>query len=603
MRAFSISQGKIIDVPDGTQLINNKPQVDPYTGTNTSTGTGTGTNTNVNTGAGTGTTVVNPIDTSTKVTDTSSDPVSTATSLKDLDTTYNTETNNISTYYDKYLTNPNADDATKKEALRQKNEKLKIASEKHDQWIAQYNEKNKKQADTPSTELKDEQGNVVDQLLSRDLTEITSDPASLGLNRLGSYKPGTSAFMTRKLSERLVNLIQLESAKYLKGQGQVSNSEREMLAAAATALDTGLNEADYRAMLLELKQKLSPKSFNAVFNPGGSTPAAQTTAANTAGTTVTPSPTVAPNPSVTPAPTAGLTSASSATLAGGLPQTPQDLGSLYKKGADALASIPQPIKNAFPITQLPERIPQMLNSYTLPETRDYLGKAVQGKLAIQKKPQSLGDMAAGLAGPIGTSIARPDIGKETIGPALEIAFVADSLSALKHKLYPTVEEKAALRQAEAVAQKSLNKKQLDQIIKAGDAKVANRPELAGWWKKEKASMLKDPSVSNFLDRFSRWGTAYKNNNAAQAAGTALEKDTASAQLQAELKRVATEVIGNKSPVFKQLTEEMAKIYQREAKAKALKYGAQNVGKMAGTAIGFGALGYGLNSLLNKVSGK
>lgn len=56
------------------------------------------------------------------------------------------------------------------------------------------------------------------------------------------------------LHDQLVGQLQLANAGKLKGQGQVSNIEREMLKQASTALRRTLNEQDYKAELAKLRK-------------------------------------------------------------------------------------------------------------------------------------------------------------------------------------------------------------------------------------------------------------------------------------------------------------------------------------------------------------
>lgn len=95
-----------------------------------------------------------------------------------------------------------------------------------------------------------EQDEVGDSLALID--QIRSDPAlssSVGPleGRGGGYATAGPEGYTRvkALHDNLVNKLQLAQAGKLKGQGQISNMEREMLKNAATALDRTLGDADY----------------------------------------------------------------------------------------------------------------------------------------------------------------------------------------------------------------------------------------------------------------------------------------------------------------------------------------------------------------------
>lgn len=61
----------------------------------------------------------------------------------------------------------------------------------------------------------------------------------------------------QSLHDNLVNRLQLAQAGKLKGQGQISNMEREMLMKAATALTRKLGDADYLTELGEVEAMLT----------------------------------------------------------------------------------------------------------------------------------------------------------------------------------------------------------------------------------------------------------------------------------------------------------------------------------------------------------
>lgn len=68
---------------------------------------------------------------------------------------------------------------------------------------------------------------------------LTTDPA--GVNRFDAKH------------KQLVGILQLAQGGKLKGQGAVSDAERTMLRAAATALSRGMNETDYKAELGKIR--------------------------------------------------------------------------------------------------------------------------------------------------------------------------------------------------------------------------------------------------------------------------------------------------------------------------------------------------------------
>lgn len=190
-------------------------------------------------------------------------------SLDELNTAYNTEVDKITAYYDRYITDSKVDDDTKKEAIRQKQEKLARAKEIHTQQTDQYTAEKKETGS--STDLISEMKNVADKLVNRDTSKITSNPATLGLNRIGAKIPGTEGKMTQALYEQLKNLLSLENIKYLKGQGQVSDAERALLEKASSALSTDLSNEDFKSLLGEIKGTLDKK-----ITPTGTTPAVVT---------------------------------------------------------------------------------------------------------------------------------------------------------------------------------------------------------------------------------------------------------------------------------------------------------------------------------------
>lgn len=84
---------------------------------------------------------------------------------------------------------------------------------------------------------------------------ISGDPA--GVNRF------------RNLHNELTGKLQLAQAGKLKGQGQISDKEREMLKGAATALNPNTSEADYRKELQKIRTQ-----FERMANPGMAGPSA-----------------------------------------------------------------------------------------------------------------------------------------------------------------------------------------------------------------------------------------------------------------------------------------------------------------------------------------
>lgn len=110
-------------------------------------------------------------------------------------------------------------------------------------------------ADQPTT-------NEVDDTLSL-IDQIAKDPAlGKSVGPLDQYDISMVADPTgvnrfKALHNQLVGKMSLAQAGKLKGQGQISDKERALLAAAATALSRGLGEKDYRAELAKIQQQFT----------------------------------------------------------------------------------------------------------------------------------------------------------------------------------------------------------------------------------------------------------------------------------------------------------------------------------------------------------
>lgn len=91
-----------------------------------------------------------------------------------------------------------------------------------------------------------------------------------GLNKsvgpIDQYNPTPDADRNRFIARhnQLMGILQLAQAGKLKGQGQITQPERELLANAASALNRGLSEKDYRSELVKVmryfERKLSQTS-------------------------------------------------------------------------------------------------------------------------------------------------------------------------------------------------------------------------------------------------------------------------------------------------------------------------------------------------------
>jgi hypothetical protein len=117
------------------------------------------------------------------------------------------------------------------------------------------------------------EANEIDDSL-RLISQLENDPAlatavgpldGRGLGQVRDLE-GTTRFQA--LHDQLVGRLQLAQAGKLKGQGQISDKERAMLMAAATALTRKMGEGDYKAELAKVRQQFErmPRSMMA---PGG----------------------------------------------------------------------------------------------------------------------------------------------------------------------------------------------------------------------------------------------------------------------------------------------------------------------------------------------
>lgn len=138
------------------------------------------------------------------------------------------------------------------------------------------------QADGAAAQQKET--NEVQDALSL-IQQIRSDkalPTSTGPLQgrgLGMLQDLEGVTRVRALHDNLVNRMSLAQAGKLKGQGQISNMEREMLQKAATALSLKLGDADYLNELAKVEAQFQrmltgPRATNA--SPPAATPAAET---------------------------------------------------------------------------------------------------------------------------------------------------------------------------------------------------------------------------------------------------------------------------------------------------------------------------------------
>ena len=106
-----------------------------------------------------------------------------------------------------------------------------------------------------------EQNDIEDSLaLIRQIREDKARRGSTGPlegRGLGAFRDLEGYTRVKALHDNLVNKLQLAQAGKLKGQGQISNMEREMLSKAATALQMKLGDDDYLNELAKIEAQFS----------------------------------------------------------------------------------------------------------------------------------------------------------------------------------------------------------------------------------------------------------------------------------------------------------------------------------------------------------
>lgn len=104
--------------------------------------------------------------------------------------------------------------------------------------------------ETQINEVKDTIGNI-DTILGKDLGYIGT------FGKIITKVPGTEAYDTARQIQQVKDQLSLASVGKLKGQGQVSDAERMMLANAATTLDLGMTKEAFKAELMKMKKILN----------------------------------------------------------------------------------------------------------------------------------------------------------------------------------------------------------------------------------------------------------------------------------------------------------------------------------------------------------
>lgn len=90
--------------------------------------------------------------------------------------------------------------------------------------------------------------------------EILNDPArstGFSFGRLKQLIPGTPDYAFAQKVQNLISKLSLEQRQKLKGSGQISDKEQEMLRQAVTMLSTNLGPKEFEQELRKIKQALS----------------------------------------------------------------------------------------------------------------------------------------------------------------------------------------------------------------------------------------------------------------------------------------------------------------------------------------------------------
>ena len=108
-----------------------------------------------------------------------------------------------------------------------------------------------------ATELKTNALNAAKTLLQE--FKDNGGSAAVGTSRLFGlqYLPGSKSKAFQVKLDNLKSLLSLDSVKFLKGQGQVSDAERRLLEQASSKLDPGLSEGDFKKALEDVVTGLS----------------------------------------------------------------------------------------------------------------------------------------------------------------------------------------------------------------------------------------------------------------------------------------------------------------------------------------------------------
>ncbi|MFP5260994.1 MAG: hypothetical protein ACLGJB_03710 [Blastocatellia bacterium] len=110
----------------------------------------------------------------------------------------------------------------------------------------------------PAGEMSELKTNALEKAKSL-LERLNKGDGALGKQRLvgGQHIPGTSHYSFDVDADNLKSLLSLDNVKLLKGQGQVSDAERELLEKASSRLNLKLSRNDFKAALEDTIKGLS----------------------------------------------------------------------------------------------------------------------------------------------------------------------------------------------------------------------------------------------------------------------------------------------------------------------------------------------------------
>lgn len=91
---------------------------------------------------------------------------------------------------------------------------------------------------------------LADKVLAEDTNPIS------GTVRLGGVIGGGKGQKVSALYDQLKAKLSLDNVKYLKGQGAVSDAERQLLENASSAINNKMGDADFRAAITDLRNNL-----------------------------------------------------------------------------------------------------------------------------------------------------------------------------------------------------------------------------------------------------------------------------------------------------------------------------------------------------------